>query len=58
LNHPLLTVEQPRRAGDVAILACDPTMVKRELGWSPKHASIRTIVETALNWERKLAAVR
>jgi UDP-glucose 4-epimerase len=56
LNHPLPTVEQPRRAGDVAILACDPAKVKHELGWAPKHASIRTIVETALNWERKLAA--
>jgi UDP-glucose 4-epimerase len=58
LNHALPTVEQPRRAGDVAILACDPAKVKRELGWAPKHAAIRTIVETALNWERKLAAGR
>jgi UDP-glucose 4-epimerase len=58
LNHALPTVEQPRRAGDVAILACDPAKVKRELGWAPKHAAIRTIVETALNWERKLASGR
>ncbi len=58
LSHPLPTVEQPRRAGDVAILACNPAKVKRELGWSPKHAAIRTIVETALNWERKLASGR
>lgn len=58
LNHPLPTVERPRRAGDVATLACDPAKVKRELGWSPSHASIRTIVETALDWERKIAAER
>ena len=32
--------------------------LKRELGWTPKHASIDTIVATALNWERKLAAAR
>jgi UDP-glucose 4-epimerase len=56
LNHPLPTVEQPRRAGDVAILACDPSKVKRELGWTPRYASIGTIVQTALDWERKLGA--
>ena len=32
--------------------------LKRELGWTPQHASLTTIVETALNWERKLAAAR
>ncbi len=54
LNHPLPTIEQPRRVGDVAILACDPSKVKRELGWTPRHASLRTIVASALDWERKL----
>jgi UDP-glucose 4-epimerase len=58
LNHPLPTVERPRRAGDVAILACDPAKVKRELSWAPRYAFIETIVETALNWERKLASGR
>ena len=56
LNHPLPTRDRPRRAGDAATLACDSAKLKRELGWAPQHASLKTIVETALNWERKLGA--
>ena len=56
LNHPLPSRDCPRRPGDVAALACDATKLKRELGWTPAHASLGTIVETALNWERKLSA--
>ena len=56
LNHPLATHDRPRRPGDAAALACNSAKLKRELGWTPNHASIKTIVETALNWERKLAA--
>ncbi len=56
LNHPLPTRDMPRRPGDPAALACNSAKLKRELGWTPQHASIKTIVETALNWERKLAA--
>lgn len=58
LNHPLPTRETPRRPGDVAALVCDSAKLKRELGWAPQHASLQTIVETALNWERKLGAMR
>ena len=56
LNHALPTRNQPRRPGDAAALACNSAKLKRELGWTPNHASIKTIVETALNWERKLSA--
>jgi UDP-glucose 4-epimerase len=56
LNHSLPVREAPRRPGDVAALACDSAKLKRELGWQPQHASLRTIVETALGWERKLSA--
>lgn len=58
LNHPLPTRDKPRRAGDVAAIACDSRRLKSELGWTPQHQSIRLVVETALNWERKLAASR
>lgn len=58
LNHPLPQRERPRRPGDPPALVCDSAKLKRELGWTPKHASIDTIVATALNWERKLAAAR
>ncbi|MCE9523536.1 MAG: UDP-glucose 4-epimerase GalE [Alphaproteobacteria bacterium] len=56
LNHALPARDRPRRAGDAAALACDSAKLKRELGWVPQHANLKTIVETALNWERKLAA--
>ncbi len=58
LNHTLPTHDRPRRPGDAPAIACDSAKLKRELGWTPKHASLTTIVETALNWERKLAAAR
>jgi UDP-glucose 4-epimerase len=58
LNHPLPARDRPRRPGDPPALVCDSAKLKRELGWEPKHASITTIVETALNWERKLTASR
>ena len=56
LNHPLATRESGRRAGDAAALACDAAKLKRELEWVPANASLATIVESALNWERKLSA--
>lgn len=58
LNHPLPARDRPRRPGDPPALVCDSAKLKRELGWVPQHASIGTIVETALNWERKLTALR
>lgn len=56
LKQPLQTRDMPRRAGDPPALACDSSRLKRELGWSPSHASIEAIVETALGWETKLSA--
>ncbi len=58
LNHPLPTRDCPRRAGDAPAIACDSRKLKRELGWTPQHASLTTIIETALNWERKLTAAK
>lgn len=58
LNHPLPARDRPRRPGDPPALVCDSAKLKRELGWAPQHASIGEIVETALNWERKLSAER
>ncbi|MFM9862115.1 MAG: UDP-glucose 4-epimerase GalE [Micropepsaceae bacterium] len=55
LNHALPTRDCPRRPGDVAQLACDAAKLKAELGWTPRHASMAEIVQTALDWERKLA---
>jgi UDP-glucose 4-epimerase len=43
----------PRRSGDPASLVCDTTLVKRELGWSPKYG-IEAQIEHALRWRRKM----
>lgn len=40
----------PRRPGDPATLIADSTRIREELGWRPKHADLRSIVQSAWNW--------
>jgi len=40
----------PRRAGDPAMLVADPSAIRRDLGWTPRYAELRQIVETAWRW--------
>ncbi len=47
-----------RRAGDPPALVADATRLRRMFGWEPRHADLRTIVETALAWETKLQAAK
>jgi len=42
-----------RREGDPARLVADSTRAMSELGWRPRLADMRTILEHAWNWERK-----
>jgi UDP-glucose-4-epimerase GalE len=44
--------EGPRRPGDPPALVAASDKVRRELGWVPKYAELRPIVETAWNWHR------
>jgi UDP-glucose 4-epimerase len=39
-----------RRPGDPATLIASPERIERELGWKPRYADIRSIVETAWRW--------
>jgi UDP-glucose 4-epimerase len=39
-----------RRMGDPATLVASSERAKNELGWVPRHASLREIIESALNW--------
>ncbi len=48
-------VEAPRRAGDPPELVAVAARIRDALGWEPRHDSLRAIVESSLNWERKLA---
>jgi len=45
----------PRREGDPAAIVAGAERVRSVLGWKPQHENLDFIVETALNWERKLA---
>jgi len=45
----------PRRAGDPAAIVAGAPRVREVLGWQPKHENLDFIVQTALDWERKLA---
>ena len=42
-----------RRTGDPAVLVADAGKIKEELGFSPKHSDLNTIVQTAWAWHRK-----
>jgi UDP-glucose 4-epimerase len=46
-------VESPRRPGDADELVADPTKIKSELGFAPKHSDLETIIKTAWQWHNK-----
>ncbi len=41
----------PRREGDPPLLVADSALLQRQLGWVPRYSDLRTIVETAWQWE-------
>lgn len=45
-------VEEPRRAGDPAILTASSQKAKEILGWHPNFDTIEKIVETAWQWHK------
>ncbi|MGH8231135.1 MAG: UDP-glucose 4-epimerase GalE [Steroidobacteraceae bacterium] len=50
-----LTVrEEPRRAGDPAVLVARAERIRTQLGWTPQLDDLDAIVDSALRWERKL----
>jgi UDP-glucose 4-epimerase len=48
--------EEPRRAGDPAILISQAERIRTVLGWKPQLDNLDRIVETSLNWEKKTLA--
>lgn len=55
-GHEINKKEMPRRAGDPPTLVAEATLIRKRLGWSPRYDSLETIVESSLQWEKKLAA--
>ncbi len=54
LGRPLPIRTAGRRAGDPPTLVAKTDRIGEALNWTPRFADLRTIVETALAWERKL----
>jgi UDP-glucose 4-epimerase len=44
----------PRRAGDPVSIVSDPTLAKKELGWTPTHDSLQDIISSTIAWEKHL----
>ncbi len=57
-GRPLELVSAPRRPGDPPDLVADPSRLKADLEWSPKHADLTAMVESAIGWERILMQSR
>lgn len=45
--------EAPRRPGDPAELVASSDRIRRELGWSPRHSDLDTIIESAWAWKQR-----
>ncbi len=55
VNGAKMTIkEEPRRAGDPPALIANSDKLKSLLGWTPNYDNLDFIVQSALNWERKL----
>jgi UDP-glucose 4-epimerase len=51
-GHEIPATPAPRREGDPPELYADPTRATGELGWDPRYADIRSILETAWAWHK------
>lgn len=52
-GREIRVVEEPRRAGDPAVLVASSEKIQRELGWRPQHAELKEIVASAWEWHQK-----
>ncbi|MFO0974003.1 MAG: UDP-glucose 4-epimerase GalE [Phycisphaerae bacterium] len=51
-GHALPCDERARRAGDVPVLCADATLIRRELGWTPRYPDLDPIIASAWAWHR------
>jgi UDP-glucose-4-epimerase GalE len=51
-GKPVPVKEGARREGDPAVLVASSDKIQRELGWKPRYAELKPIVETAWNWHK------
>jgi UDP-glucose 4-epimerase len=51
-GRELRVEDAPRRSGDPARLVADSRLIQERLGWNPRYADLRTIVEHAWRFEQ------
>jgi len=49
-GHAIPVIESPRRAGDPAVLIASSEKIRRDLGWQPRFADLKSIIESAWHW--------
>jgi UDP-glucose 4-epimerase len=49
-GKPIAAIDSPRRPGDPAVLVASSARIRRELGWTPRHADLECIVGSAWEW--------
>ncbi|MBS1814675.1 MAG: UDP-glucose 4-epimerase GalE [Acidobacteria bacterium] len=52
-GKPIEVVEEPRRAGDPAVLVASSARIQQELGWKPNFPRIDDIIASAWAWHQK-----
>jgi UDP-glucose 4-epimerase len=52
-GQPIPAVEEPRRAGDPAVLIASSEKIGKELGWTPQYAQLDAILESAWEWHKQ-----
>jgi len=52
-GHPIPVVEEPRRAGDPAVLIASSEKIGKELGWKPEYTDLDRILESAWKWHQQ-----
>jgi UDP-glucose 4-epimerase len=52
-GHLIPVKESPWRAGDPPVLVAGSERIKKELGWKPHYADLKTILEKAWGWMLK-----
>lgn len=53
VGRPIKHEFAPPRPGDPAVLVASPDRAIKELGWSPRHSDLKTIVESAWKWHKE-----
>jgi UDP-glucose 4-epimerase len=52
-GHPIPVIEEPRRAGDPAVLVASSKKIIDELGWKPRYNALDAIVGSAWVWHQQ-----